>query len=158
MQAAVAARRSWQTINGAAEALRRLSECYTLHVLANWDKGLEQLLEATGLRASFTAVWSSEQLGAEKPESEAFSRFLTHTRLDARQVVYVGNDYEPDVHGSRRAGLTPVLLDHAGRYGESVDCRRVTSFDGLCALLLVPGGVCTENIELAEGAGRGQHG
>ena len=48
------------------------------------------------------------------------------------RALYVGNDYEPDVFGSRACGFTPILLDQAGRYTDAVDCVRLTHFDELC--------------------------
>lgn len=133
MVEAVRAQRRWVPHDGVRGALDTFSARTDLYVLANWDLGLERVLADAGLDGFFRAALSSQALGVEKPAREAFAGFLARTGLEAADCVYVGNDYVADVTGARGAGLSPVLLDVAGRYGPHVDCPYVQNWAGLTA-------------------------
>lgn len=121
-----AMRRRWVAFDDAATALSAVGERVAVHVLANWDRHLDDLLVRAGLRHLIGYAGASEQLGAEKPARACFDAFLERTELDARQVVYVGNEYVADVIGARGAGLTPILIDRGNRLPHA-DCLRVQS-------------------------------
>jgi putative hydrolase of the HAD superfamily len=125
------AHRRWTPQPGAIEALERLHRKYPCFVLANWDPGLDALLATAGLAGYFRRIVCSADLGAEKPNPDCFRGFLELAGLSAEKTVYVGNDYEADVVGSRSVGLHPILLDAARQYGPHVDCDYVTSWSEL---------------------------
>jgi FMN phosphatase YigB (HAD superfamily) len=125
-----AARRRWIAFEDAAETLRAISERVPVHVLANWDKGLEDVLRLAGLRDLLCDAAASETLGVEKPARACFDAFLARNALDPARTVYVGNEYLADVVGARDAGLTPVLIDRDDRL-PAADCLRVRALRDL---------------------------
>jgi FMN phosphatase YigB (HAD superfamily) len=86
-----------------------------LGVVSNWDYRLSHALEETRLLHFFDFVLSSAQARSEKPAREIFERGLEMARrfvpgLRARDCFYVGDHYEKDVLGARRAGMRPLWL------------------------------------------------
>jgi putative hydrolase of the HAD superfamily len=123
-------RRRWVAFEDAASTLRAIGERVRVHVLANWDYGLEDVLRQAGLRELVHNVAASAALGAEKPSRACFDVFLTRYALDAARLIYVGNEYIADVIGARQAGMTPVLIDRRNRL-PAADCWRIRTLADL---------------------------
>jgi len=126
-------RRRWIAFEDAADTLRVIGERVPVHVLANWDKGLDHVMRHAGLRELVHDVAASEILGAEKPDRACFDAFCTRNALNANRLIYVGNEYIADVIGAREAGMTPVLLDRNDRL-PTADCLRIRALGDLIPL------------------------
>lgn len=106
--------------SGTTEALERLrSAGYRLAVVSNSDGRAEEGLSAAGLLELFEFVIDSQLVGFEKPDPRIFQAALTRLGVAPADALYVGDIYEVDVVGARRAGMDVILLDplgnHAGR-------------------------------------------
>jgi putative hydrolase of the HAD superfamily len=100
---------------GTAPALQRLREAgLSLGVVSNSDGRVAEALEAVGLAGYFGVVVDSKLAGFEKPDPRIFLPALTALGVAAADALYVGDLYEVDVVGARRAGMAAVLLDPAG--------------------------------------------
>lgn len=128
-------RRQWEPMPGAVAALEQLSKTFDLCVLANWDKNLAEVLERAQLDRFFRVIFDSATAGCEKPQPGIFDQFGKLAMISPAEAAYVGNEYEADIVGSRAAGFHPILLDLQHRYSAGVDCRWVTSFQGLVECL-----------------------
>ncbi len=124
-------RRHWQPFPGTFEALEDLRLRHELFVLANWDTNLVSLLEKTKLAPFFSGIFSSAELGAEKPDPAAFAEFAKRSGVVPQEATYIGNEYRADIAGSRAAGFRPILFDRANHYGSHVDCEIVTDWKEL---------------------------
>lgn len=123
---------------GTVETLERLRAAgCRLGVISNSDGRAEEGLEAAGLRRFFEVVIDSQLVGIEKPDPRIFEAALRRMALAPTDAIYVGDIYEVDVVGARRAGMDVVLLDplgnHAGR-----DVQVVTRIDEIADLVLRP--------------------
>jgi putative hydrolase of the HAD superfamily len=102
---------SWRVYDDAVPALEALRQMgLRLGVISNWDERLVGLLEQLGLRGLLDTCTVSFQVGAEKPDAAIFQRVLATCRVTAERAVHVGDSYEDDVLGARRAGLHALLL------------------------------------------------
>jgi putative hydrolase of the HAD superfamily len=122
LQEAFATRRHWVAAEGAVDAVRLIRGRYPTHVLANWSASLREVLVRAGLGAEFSGVFSSEELGSEKPLASAFHAFAQRSGVALDDCYYVGNDYAVDVVGSRAVGMEPLLLDRPGHFPDGADC------------------------------------
>ena len=59
-------------------------------------------------------VVDSRLAGFEKPDPRIFLPALDALQVAPAEALYVGDLYEVDVVGARRAGMAAVLLDPAG--------------------------------------------
>jgi len=125
-----ASRRHWVAYDDAAETLRVLGRHMPVHALANWDRGLEDVLRRAGLRDLLGHAAASAELGAEKPSPACFDAFCARIQMDPARIVYVGNEYVADVVGARAAGMIPVLVDRNDRL-PAADCLRVRALRDL---------------------------
>jgi HAD superfamily hydrolase (TIGR01662 family) len=128
---------------GTVEALERLRAAgYRLGVVSNSDGRAEEGLEVAGLRGFFEVVIDSQLVGFEKPDPRIFEAALRRMALTPEETYYVGDIYEVDVVGARRAGMEVVLLDplgnHAGR-----DVPIAASLADVVEMVLAPAGAAT---------------
>ena len=52
---------------------------------------------------------------------------LARAGTEASETVYVGDQYQIDVVGARRVGITPVLIDRDDISPQVSDCPRIRS-------------------------------
>jgi len=98
-------------------ALQRLSAAgFRLGVVSNSDGRVAEALEAVGLGGVFEVIVDSKIAGVEKPDPRIFQVALDAMQVKAAEALYVGDLYEVDVVGARRAGMDVVLLDPAGAH------------------------------------------
>jgi putative hydrolase of the HAD superfamily len=102
---------------GTVDALERLRQKgLRLAVVSNSDGRAEEGLAAAGLLKFFEVVIDSQLVGFEKPDPRIFDAALRRMGLTAPESVYVGDIYEVDVVGARRAGMDVILLDPLGNH------------------------------------------
>jgi putative hydrolase of the HAD superfamily len=123
---------------GTIETLERLRAAgCRLGVVSNSDGRAEEGLEAAGLRRYFEVVIDSQLVGIEKPDPRIFEAALRRMALTAEEAIYVGDIYEVDVVGARRAGMDVLLLDPLGNH-TGRDVRIVTRLSEVADLVLQP--------------------
>ena len=92
------------------EMLRTLKVGYRLGLLSNFTHGpaARIIIDRVGLRPFFDVVLISGEIGYRKPHPLVFRRLLEHLGVKKEQLLYIGDDPEPDIHGACRAGIQPV--------------------------------------------------
>jgi putative hydrolase of the HAD superfamily len=121
---------------GTPEALHSMRESgIRLGVVSNSDGRAAEALQAAGILDYFEVVIDSQLVGFEKPDPRIFYSALERLELPAASALYVGDIYEVDVVGARRAGMDVVLLDSLGTR-ENEDVRSVRSVAELARLVL----------------------
>ena len=102
---------------GTPAALARLRDAgLPLGVVSNSDGRVAEALRAAALDGYFQVVVDSKLAGVEKPDPRIFHPALEALGVAPAEALYVGDVYEVDVVGARRAGMAAVLLDPAGRH------------------------------------------
>jgi len=86
-------------------------------VVSNWGQPVAR--HAGGARdpGAFRFVITSAEFGAEKPHPSIFLEAVQRLPARSREVLFVGDLLVEDVHGSRGAGLRPVLIDRSANAG-----------------------------------------
>ena len=90
---------------GAVETLHSLrARGLELAVVSNWDIGLGEHLERLGLASLFSAIATTAEAGAPKPEPAVFLLALERLGVDAARALHVG-DEPGDEEGAAAAGM-----------------------------------------------------
>ena len=103
---------AYPEVAGTLAELRRRG--LRLVVVSNWDSGLSEVLDRTGLLRLLDGVVTSAETGAGKPDPAIFRRALEIAGCDASRAVHFGDTAEDDVEGARAAGIQPMLVDRSG--------------------------------------------
>jgi HAD superfamily hydrolase (TIGR01509 family) len=95
----------FEAVPGAVEAVSALDRLgLRLAVVSNWDVGLADHLARIGLADRFTAIVTSAEAGAPKPDPRVFEVALERLGVPPEQALHVG-DAEADEQGARAAGM-----------------------------------------------------
>ncbi len=74
------------------------------------------------LQQHFRWIVTSYELGCRKPAREFFTRALAQSRLEATDVLFVGNQLNTDIIGAQGVGIATVYLtDAIYRSSDEVD-------------------------------------
>jgi HAD superfamily hydrolase (TIGR01509 family) len=92
-------------------SLERLSARYRLFAISNGNADLKRCGIAHWFEGHVTAI----SAGAAKPDIRIFTRLLDAARVEAGQVLHVGDDPHLDVIGATNAGMRAVWLNRDGR-------------------------------------------
>jgi putative hydrolase of the HAD superfamily len=106
-------------------------------VVSNSDGSVERSLVRAGLRDLVSHVIDSHHVGHEKPDPAIFEHALALSGAERARTLHVGDMYTADVCGARAAGLSAVLLDPHGDWGET-DCPTATDLQALVAAAWPP--------------------
>ena len=101
----------WKLYPEILDVLKQLREPFQLAVISNFDGRLRLILQNLGISKYFSHVFISSELGADKPDPEIFRRALKLMRLNANEVLHVGDDPERDWKAAKEAGLLVFQLD-----------------------------------------------
>jgi putative hydrolase of the HAD superfamily len=104
-------------------------------VVSNSNGTVRALLDGAGLAAELDFVIDSALVGVEKPDPRIFRLALERAGVAPREAVYIGDLYSVDVVGARAAGLSPILLDPRGFWGER-DCETAADIEAAVASVL----------------------
>jgi len=101
-------------IPGTTEMLGTLKAFYRLGLLSNFTHApaARKIIEQVGLTSFFDVVLISGELGYRKPHPLVFHRLIECFEVKGRQILYVGDDPEPDILGAERAGIQPVWFTY----------------------------------------------
>ena len=110
-----------------ARGLRRV-------VVSNANGTLHANFDRLGLTAYLDAVFDSFLEKVEKPDPRFFEIALDRSGSKKETTVHVGDFFEIDVVGARRAGLEAILLDPSG-INHDRHCARVRTLDELATHL-----------------------
>jgi putative hydrolase of the HAD superfamily len=88
-------------------SLERLSVRYRLFALSNGNADLKRCGIAHWFEGHITAI----SAGAAKPDIRIFTRLLEEARVEASQVLHIGDDPHLDVMGAAQAGMQAAWLN-----------------------------------------------
>jgi len=77
-------------------------------VCSNWGWDLEAFLRQVGLAELIDAAVTSARAGARKPHPRIYAHSCQALGVDPRDVVFVGDSWDPDVRGPKEAGMSAV--------------------------------------------------
>lgn len=115
-------RSNWVAYPDALPSLQTaLGRGLTVGILTNGAEEMQRAkLERTGLWLDGMIMCATVELGAPKPQPESYRAALSKVGASAGHTVMIGDSWENDVAGARRAGLHAVHLDRSGATGASI--------------------------------------
>jgi len=113
-------------IPGTWHMLEMLKETYRLGLLTNFTHGpaARNILDHLGITSFFGIILISGELGYRKPHPSVFLKLIEQFGVETEQILYVGDDPDPDINGARSVGLQPVwttyVIDHQVPYARGI--------------------------------------
>lgn len=130
IEAAFEQRSAWLVYPDVPIAIEALAAAgIRMAVVSNWLWGAPELLHHLELASHFETLTISARVGYQKPHAGIFRHALEKMGADPARTIHVGDNYQADVVGARRAGITPVLIDR--RSDDPARVREENSDPGL---------------------------
>jgi putative hydrolase of the HAD superfamily len=96
---------AFEPMPGAVETLAGLrARGLELAVVSNWDVGLTEHLERMGVASFFSAIVTSAEAGAAKPDPAVFRLALERLGVQPGRALHIGDEPE-DEEGAQAAGM-----------------------------------------------------
>lgn len=100
-------------IPGTIEVLEYLKPNYTLHIITNGFREIQQLkLEKSGILPYFKTVTNSEDAGVKKPHPKIFNMALQISGASIKNSLMIGDSYEADILGASAIGLNGICFNY----------------------------------------------
>ncbi|MCG7311123.1 HAD family hydrolase [Brachybacterium sp. ACRRE] len=109
----------WRAFGDALPTLRALADLrIPVAVLTNGPERRQQKkMRDLGLRDLVVGVWTSERIGAAKPDPASYLTVCAALGLEPADALHVGDNPEHDLRGAQEAGLRALHLDRRGEAG-----------------------------------------
>jgi len=99
-------------IPGTIEVLQFLHQHYHLYVITNGFNEVQYLkMERCGLNRFFKDIFTSENLGYQKPHAAIFQKALLLANEKPAAALMIGDDVEADILGALKAGIDQVYFN-----------------------------------------------
>lgn len=126
---------SWELYPDTVESLEKLkAKRFSLAIVSNWNSSLKQIVTGLDIDHYFEFMVASAEAGSKKPSPKIFHLALERAGIEPSRAVHVGDTYQADVLGARRAGIRGIMLDR--RSAEPRDHEVITSLSELYPLLV----------------------
>jgi putative hydrolase of the HAD superfamily len=112
-------------VNAALKVLK--AQGLKLGLLTNLQSEVNSMCRELGIADYLDFTVTSAEVGADKPQPPIFLKALQLAHVNPAEAIHVGDQYQNDVLGARRVGISPILLDRADYYTEITDCPRIHS-------------------------------
>ncbi len=98
------------------EVLIDLSARYPLYIITN---GFEEVqfakISNCNLAPFFSNVFTSERVGAQKPNPAIFLHALESINAEPENCIMIGDDIEADIRGASEVGMDQIFVNHNQR-------------------------------------------
>lgn len=84
---------------------------FKLGVISNAEGQIRRLIEHAGLGDRFDVIVDSGVVGFVKPDERIFKHAMERMNASPDSSIHVGDIFDIDVVGAKKAGLTPILVD-----------------------------------------------
>ena len=111
-------------VPGAEAALQVLSVKYPCYMASNAplsdEKMVLKALERVGADIYFRKIFSSSDIGLEKPHPGFFRALFHDLPFEPHETVMIGDSYLKDIEGAKDAGMKTVFLNRNSLAGDFV--------------------------------------
>jgi putative hydrolase of the HAD superfamily len=99
-------------------SLFNLSKRYGLGIVSNFKVrgGIEELLKSAGKAELFKIKIVSVNIGWRKPDMKIYNTAKEEAGLNADEILFIGDDFECDYIGPKKAGMNSILLDRSNEF------------------------------------------
>ncbi len=103
------------------ETLIKLKEKYKLAILTNGNTASQRRkLNTINIYDLLDYTLVSSEYTTKKPDKQIFEYTAKQLDLKTNECIYVGDNYNIDVLGSRNAGMTPIFVSRKGEIHNDV--------------------------------------
>ncbi|MDD2636364.1 MAG: YjjG family noncanonical pyrimidine nucleotidase [Bacteroidales bacterium] len=101
-----------QMLPNAIPTLEYLQKKYKLHIITNGFTDVQyNKLENCGIKKYFNSIFTSEEVGCNKPNTKFFNYSLLKTGANTSNSIVIGDDIEVDIKGASAVGIDTIWFN-----------------------------------------------
>lgn len=128
-----------QPIEGAPELIKRLSGSFRLFIVTNGVTETQmKRLKCSGLYPYFEAIFTSQNIGYQKPAFEFFDYVISHIKdFHSESALLIGDSLNSDIKGGNTAGIDTCWINRSSALntGEIQSTYTITDLKELYGIL-----------------------
>lgn len=95
------------------DTLKTLKSKYRLAIVSNFDHAptAYRILERFDIKSLFERIFISIEVGWRKPKADIFFSALNSLKIEPEEAIFVGDNFEADVVGSKAVGMDVVWIN-----------------------------------------------
>lgn len=106
----------WHVYDDTVYCLKRaLDKGYSNIILSNHVPELEDLVKNLNIGDYFIKIYSSANIGYEKPNEKIFEKVLMNLN-DIESITMIGDSYIADIQGAKEAGIDAILVRKSNNF------------------------------------------
>jgi putative hydrolase of the HAD superfamily len=128
----------WLPFEGVSDILAALKQkSIGLGIISNWDCTARGILGAAELSDYFNHIIISCEVDCSKPDPAIFNLAIQTAGVNARDCLYIGDNYYDDAVGSRKVGMPVLILNRFDTLGveEIKDCTIINDISEILNFL-----------------------
>ena len=101
----------WFIFDDAIEALEKTIEYgYKNYILSNHVPELNRIVENVGINNYFDGIYSSANIGYEKPNVKIYEYVLQELNISKNECIIIGDSFKADIKGGENSGIKSILV------------------------------------------------
>ena len=118
------------------ETLDYLHKKYKLYIITNGFNEVQfTKLKNSELDKYFTKIFTSEDAGAQKPNSKIFENAIKSANARKKESIMIGDDLEADILGAKKYGLDQIYFNPNSKDHQEEITHEITSLKELQEIL-----------------------
>jgi putative hydrolase of the HAD superfamily len=111
----------WHIYDDTIKALETaIKKYYRNIILSNHIPELDEIIKGLGIEKYFEKIYSSGNIGYEKPNSKIYEYVLDGEKINKKDCIIIGDSYSSDIEGGMRMGINSILVrtENKNNYGK----------------------------------------
>jgi putative hydrolase of the HAD superfamily len=109
-------RTKWHIYDDVVTTLGEITERGNRNIIiSNHIPELYEIVNNLGINQYFTKIYSSGNIGYEKPNKRFYEYIINDQRINKRDCVIIGDSYECDIKGGENIGIKSILVRKGNR-------------------------------------------
>jgi len=101
----------WFIYDDVIETLNKTMEIgYKNYILSNHVPELAVIVENVGLKKYFNRIYTSANIGYEKPNLNIYEYVLKELKIEKNTCIIIGDSYNADIKGGEKSGIKSILV------------------------------------------------
>ena len=114
----------WHIYDDVIDTLEKINvNKYKNYILSNHVPELYKIAENTGINNYFCGIYSSANIGYEKPNINFYEYILKEINVNKNNCIIIGDSYEADIKGGENIGIKSILVRNDNKTGYKWYCK-----------------------------------
>ena len=120
--------KKWHIYDDTIKTLEVLTnKKYKNIILSNHIPELEKIVKGLGMDKYFIKIYSSGNIGYEKPNSKIYEYVLNDAKININDCIMIGDSYNSDIQGGKKMGIKSILIRSENKNNYEYYCKDLSN-------------------------------